>query len=38
MYNKNVRILGIDPGTGIVGFGIIDVDSGKTKFVEAGVS
>lgn len=37
MYNKNVRILGIDPGTGIVGFGIIDVDSGNTKFVEAGV-
>ncbi|MFO0887038.1 MAG: crossover junction endodeoxyribonuclease RuvC [Candidatus Saccharimonadales bacterium] len=32
-----MRILGIDPGTGIVGFGIIDVDSGNTKFVEAGV-
>ncbi len=37
MYNKNVRILGIDPGTGIVGFGVVDVNRGSTKFVEAGV-
>jgi len=33
-----VRILGIDPGTGILGFGVIDVDSkGKAQLVDAGV-
>ncbi len=33
-----MRILGIDPGTGILGFGIIDVDTrGKAKLVDAGV-
>jgi crossover junction endodeoxyribonuclease RuvC len=33
-----VRILGIDPGTGILGFGIIDIDSkGKAVLVDAGV-
>jgi crossover junction endodeoxyribonuclease RuvC len=33
-----VRILGIDPGTGILGFGIIDVDrTGKLKLVDGGV-
>ena len=33
-----MRILGIDPGTGILGFGIIDVDAkGKPKLVDAGV-
>jgi crossover junction endodeoxyribonuclease RuvC len=32
------RILGIDPGTGILGFGVIDVNaSGKITFVDAGV-
>ena len=32
------RILGIDPGTGILGFGIIDVDAkGKLTMVDAGV-
>lgn len=32
------RILGIDPGTGILGFGVIDVDSrGKATMVDAGV-
>lgn len=32
------RILGIDPGTGILGFGIIDVDSkGKATLLDAGV-
>lgn len=34
----NKRILGIDPGTGILGFGIIDVDpKGKVKMVDGGV-
>ncbi len=34
----NRRILGIDPGTGILGFGIIDVDTrGKATLVDAGV-
>ncbi len=33
-----MRILGIDPGTGILGFGVIDVDGrGKAQLVEAGV-
>jgi crossover junction endodeoxyribonuclease RuvC len=32
-----VRILGIDPGTGILGFGVIDVERGKAKMVDAGV-
>ncbi|HSX42703.1 MAG TPA: crossover junction endodeoxyribonuclease RuvC [Candidatus Saccharimonadales bacterium] len=32
-----MRILGIDPGTGILGFGIIDVDRGKTQLVDGGV-
>lgn len=32
------RILGIDPGTGILGFGVIDVDSkGKLQLVDGGV-
>ena len=33
-----MRILGIDPGTGILGFGVIDVDSrGKAQLLDAGV-
>ena len=32
-----MRILGIDPGTGIVGFGVIDTDGHKHKMVDAGV-
>jgi crossover junction endodeoxyribonuclease RuvC len=32
-----MRILGIDPGTGILGFGVIDVEKGKAKLVDAGV-
>lgn len=33
-----MRILGIDPGTGILGFGVIDVASnGKIQLVDAGV-
>lgn len=32
-----MRILGIDPGTGILGFGVIDVIAGKMKLVDAGV-
>jgi crossover junction endodeoxyribonuclease RuvC len=32
-----VRILGIDPGTGILGFGVIDTDKGKLQLVDAGV-
>ena len=30
-------ILGIDPGTGILGFGVIDVTRGKPQMVDAGV-
>jgi crossover junction endodeoxyribonuclease RuvC len=32
-----MRIIGIDPGTGILGFGIIEVTRGKAQLVEAGV-
>ena len=32
-----MRILGIDPGTGILGFGVIDVTKGKMQLVDAGV-
>ena len=32
-----MRIIGIDPGTGILGFGVIDADGAKTKLVTAGV-
>jgi len=32
-----MRIIGIDPGTGILGFGVVDVTKGKFKLVEAGV-
>ena len=33
-----MRIIGIDPGTGILGFGVVDVVSGKkTRLVTAGV-
>ncbi len=32
-----MRILGIDPGTGILGFGVIEADKGKTQLVDAGV-
>jgi crossover junction endodeoxyribonuclease RuvC len=32
-----LRILGIDPGTGILGFGVIDVIHGKSILVDAGV-
>ncbi len=32
-----MRIIGIDPGTGILGFGIIQSDKGKVQLVDAGV-
>ncbi len=32
-----MRIIGIDPGTGILGFGVIDVDGQKVQLVDAGV-
>lgn len=32
-----MRILGIDPGTGILGFGVIDVAKGRPRLVDAGV-
>jgi crossover junction endodeoxyribonuclease RuvC len=36
-YNELMRIIGIDPGTGILGFGVIDVIKGKMTLVDAGV-
>jgi crossover junction endodeoxyribonuclease RuvC len=32
-----MRIMGIDPGTGILGFGIIEASRGKIALVDAGV-
>ena len=32
-----MRIIGIDPGTGILGFGVIDVEGSKITMVDAGV-
>lgn len=32
-----MRILGIDPGTGILGFGVIEVLKGKSALIDAGV-
>lgn len=32
-----MRIIGIDPGTGILGFGVVDVKNGKVTVVDAGV-
>jgi crossover junction endodeoxyribonuclease RuvC len=32
-----MRILGIDPGTGILGFGVIEITRGKPKLIDAGV-
>ena len=32
-----MRIIGIDPGTGILGFGVIEFHAGKMKLVTAGV-
>ncbi|MBU1006322.1 MAG: crossover junction endodeoxyribonuclease RuvC [Candidatus Omnitrophica bacterium] len=32
-----MRILGIDPGLGITGYGVIEIDRGNIKVVEAGV-
>lgn len=32
-----MRIIGIDPGTGILGFGVVDIIGGRAKLVDAGV-
>jgi crossover junction endodeoxyribonuclease RuvC len=32
-----MRIIGIDPGTGILGFGVIESHGGKNQLVDAGV-
>jgi len=37
LYTERMRILGIDPGTGILGFGVVDVTNGKPRLVDAGV-
>jgi crossover junction endodeoxyribonuclease RuvC len=37
VYTGVMRILGIDPGTGILGFGVIDVQGGNAQLVDAGV-
>lgn len=38
IYTGVMRIIGIDPGTGILGFGVVDFDvNGKAKLVDAGV-
>lgn len=37
MSHSKTRIIGIDPGTGILGFGIIEVSGSKFSLVDAGV-
>jgi len=32
-----MKIIGIDPGTGILGFGVIEVIKGKSRLISAGV-
>lgn len=32
-----MRIIGIDPGTGILGFGVVEATKGKMKLITAGV-
>ncbi len=32
-----MRIIGIDPGTGILGFGVIEIINGKMRMIDAGV-
>ncbi len=32
-----MKIIGIDPGTGILGFGVIEVSGGKARMLDAGV-
>lgn len=32
-----MRIIGIDPGTGILGFGVIEIDDNTMRMVDAGV-
>lgn len=32
-----MRIIGIDPGTGILGFGVVDIDGNGSRMVDAGV-
>lgn len=32
-----MRIIGIDPGTGILGFGVIEIHKGQSKLITAGV-
>lgn len=36
-YTAVMRILGIDPGVGTVGFGVVDSDRGKDAYVACGV-
>lgn len=36
-YTNDMRIIGIDPGTGILGFGVIEITNGKMKLIDAGV-
>ena len=35
--NNKVRIIGIDPGLGRVGYGIIEIQNEKKKFLDCGV-
>lgn len=35
--NSDMRIIGIDPGTGILGFGVIETDGQTCQLVDAGV-
>ena len=34
---RPLRILGVDPGTGILGFGVIEINGTSTRVITAGV-
>jgi len=37
MSEANTRILGVDPGLGITGYGVIEAGAGQFKLLEAGI-
>jgi crossover junction endodeoxyribonuclease RuvC len=36
-YSAPMRVLGIDPGLNVTGYGILDVNNGEVRLVEAGI-
>ena len=36
-YNAGMRILGVDPGLSVTGYGLVDTDSTKPRLIEGGI-